>query len=91
VEAGWAGSIHLAGQFLWVEEANPELRLLAPFVEFLLSRDPEFRWSDPGSGPRHAAYYPRAAERARAIGPLHVDPESVFVSREEPEADERER
>ena len=39
--------VNPAGQFLWVEEANPELRLLAPFVAFLLSRDPAFRWRCP--------------------------------------------
>jgi len=76
--------VNPAGQFLWVEEANPELRLLAPFVDFLLSHDPEFRWSAT-DGIRHADYYPRARERALATGPSHVDPDSVFVSREEAE------
>jgi hypothetical protein len=32
-----------------------------------------------------AHYYPRARERALATGPSHVDPDSVFVSREEAE------
>jgi glutathione synthase/RimK-type ligase-like ATP-grasp enzyme len=73
--------VNPAGQFLWVEEANPELRLLAPFVDFLLSRDPELRWTAT-DGIRHADYHQRAVERARATGPLHVDPENVFVSRE---------
>ena len=77
--------VNPAGQFLWVEEANPELRLLAPFVDFLLSRDPEFRWRETADGLRHASYHQRAVERARATGPLHVDPESIFVSSEEPE------
>ncbi|MDP9120565.1 MAG: hypothetical protein M3O15_04225, partial [Acidobacteriota bacterium] len=36
--------VNPAGQFLWVEEACPDLRLLAPFVEFLLERRPDFRW-----------------------------------------------
>ena len=76
--------VNPAGQFLWVEEANPELRLLAPFVDFLLSRDPEFLWTAT-DGIRHADYYPRAREHALATGPLHVDPDNVFVSREEPE------
>lgn len=33
------------GQFLWVEEFNPEVRLLEPFARFLASGDPSFRWS----------------------------------------------
>ena len=77
--------VNPAGQFLWVEEANPEIRLLAPFVDFLLSRDPDFQWTA-ADGIRHADYYPRARERAHALGPSHVDPDSVFVSREETDA-----
>jgi len=32
------------GQFLFIEEINPEIRLLAPFTQFLISGDPRFRW-----------------------------------------------
>ncbi len=32
------------GQFLFIEEIHPEIRLLAPFTEFLISGDPRFRW-----------------------------------------------
>jgi hypothetical protein len=32
------------GQFLFIEEINPEIRLLAPFTEFLIGGDARFRW-----------------------------------------------
>jgi hypothetical protein len=30
------------GQFLWIEESNPEVRLLQAFCDFLASGSPEF-------------------------------------------------
>lgn len=33
------------GAFLWLEEQNPEIRLLAPFCELLLQGRPDFKWS----------------------------------------------
>lgn len=82
--------VNSAGQFLWVEEANPEVPTLAPFVDFLLSRDPGFRWRRPESFPRHADAYPRAVERIRREDPLHVPAAVVFVSQEAAAADEDE-
>ncbi|ASQ44607.1 hypothetical protein [Legionella clemsonensis] len=32
------------GQFLWIEEANPEFRMLDIFINFLLNKSPEFIW-----------------------------------------------
>jgi hypothetical protein len=46
----------VAIQGQWVEEANPELRLLAPFV----ARDPAFRWHPEADAIRHADYSRRA-------------------------------
>jgi hypothetical protein len=40
--------INQMGQFLWIEEQNPEFPLLHAFCELLVSRDPEFRYS-PGA------------------------------------------
>lgn len=77
--------VNPAGQFLWVEEANPEIPALAPFVDFLLSRDPAFRWRQPAAWPRHADWYPRAVERIHAEAPLHVAPEAVYISQEDGE------
>lgn len=36
--------VNQMGQFLWVEEANPEFPMLQAFAEFLVSRDPDFRF-----------------------------------------------
>jgi len=66
------------GQFLWIEESQPEIRLLAPFVDFLLSRRRDFRWRPSPDAPRHADYYRAACERIAAEEPLHVAPEGFF-------------
>jgi hypothetical protein len=66
------------GQFLWIEEAQPEIRLLAPFVDFLLSRRRDFRWRPSPDAPRHADYYRAACERIAAEEPRHVAPEGFF-------------
>lgn len=77
--------VNPAGQFLWVEEANPGIPLLAPFVDFLLSRDPGFRWRTAADAPRHADYAPRALDRVRALHPRHRDPDSTYVSSDLPQ------
>lgn len=74
--------VNPSGQFLWVEEANSEIPLLAPFVDFLLSRDPDFRWQPKDGAIRHEDYQRRALELIDADGARHVDPEEPFVDRE---------
>jgi glutathione synthase/RimK-type ligase-like ATP-grasp enzyme len=32
------------GQFLWIEEINPDIRLLDPFCDFLIQATPDFTW-----------------------------------------------
>lgn len=59
--------------------------LLAPFVDFLLSRDPDFRWNGSPEPIRHGGYYRRAVERVQATAPAHVPPGDAFISREEEE------
>ena len=57
------------GQFLWIEHVNPEIRLLGPFCDFLLTR---------GRGPlecsavRHADYAARADELGKTAATGHV-------------------
>jgi hypothetical protein len=79
--------VNPAGQFLWVEEANPEVLLLAPFVDFLLSRRPDFRWQprwQPNGGvARHADYHRRASDQIRAMEGLHVPPRFTYITPEE--------
>jgi hypothetical protein len=78
--------VNSAGQFLWVEEANAEIPTLAPMVDFLLSRDPGFRWQPGPEIPRHRDWYPKAVERIAREEPLHVPAAITFVSQEaEPE------
>ena len=66
------------GQFLWIEEACPEIRLLAPFVDFLLARRRDFRWQEAPDAIRHADYYWRACESIAAAKPEHVPPDNLF-------------
>lgn len=85
--------VNPAGQFLWVEGACPELRLLGPFVDFLLSRRPDFRWSGRWSGKgetgriRHEDYHPIASRNIDATLALHVRPPEVFISSDEPDVE----
>jgi glutathione synthase/RimK-type ligase-like ATP-grasp enzyme len=76
--------VNPAGQFLWVEEANPEIPVLAPFVDFLLSRDPVFRWRPAPDAIRQADYRQRAFDRIREAHPRHKDPDSTYVSSDLP-------
>jgi len=84
--------VNPAGQFLWVEEACPDLPMLAPFVDFLLARRPDFRWEPTSGAVRHADWYPRAMARIDDLVARHVAPVNVYVSSdveetgEEPEA-----
>ncbi|HVR96356.1 MAG TPA: hypothetical protein VMW27_07070 [Thermoanaerobaculia bacterium] len=80
--------VNPAGQFLWVEEANPELPLLAPFVDFLLSRRPDFRWQPRAEAIRHTDYVQPASDRIRTMGSTHVDPKDVFLSSDSEEEEE---
>jgi glutathione synthase/RimK-type ligase-like ATP-grasp enzyme len=77
--------VNPAGQFLWVEDASPDLRLLAPFVDFLLSRDPAFRWQPEADPIRHADYSRRALDRITALGPVHVPVADKYISSDLPE------
>lgn len=72
--------VNPAGQFLWVEETCPDLLLLAPFVDFLLARRPDFRWTPSAGAIRHADRKPAAAERIRELVARHAAPENVFIS-----------
>jgi hypothetical protein len=54
-------------------------------VDFLLSRDPDFRWQPAAGSIRHVDYYQRAVERLRDFTPRHVEPDSVFSSTDLPQ------
>ncbi len=75
--------VNSAGQFLWVEEANPELPMLAPFVAFLLAKRADFRWQPSASAIRHVDFHPAALDAIAGLAPHHVDAEAVFVERED--------
>lgn len=72
--------VNPAGQFLWVEEACPDLHLLAPFVDFLLARRPDFRWTPADGAVRHADRYPAATARIQELVARHAAPANVFIS-----------
>lgn len=75
--------VNPAGQFLWVEEACPDLPLLAPFVDFLLARHPGFRWQPTPGFVRHADWHPLANARIEDLVERHMAPVNVYVSSEE--------
>lgn len=80
--------VNSAGQFLWVEEANPEILVLAPFVEFLLARQPDFRWRPEGDPIRHSGFHQAAIDAIVSSTARHVEAEPAFVAREDEEAPE---
>jgi hypothetical protein len=83
--------VNSAGQFLWVEEASPEIPMLAPFVDFLLAKEPGFEWR-PGASPiRHTDFHPAALNAIAAAVPHHVEAEATFVEREEGETERADR
>jgi glutathione synthase/RimK-type ligase-like ATP-grasp enzyme len=59
------------GQFLWVEHANPSLRVLGPFCEFLLARG-----GAAGAGScsdvRHGDWFARAHAEGKVAAAAHV-------------------
>jgi glutathione synthase/RimK-type ligase-like ATP-grasp enzyme len=71
--------VNPAGQFLWVEEACPDLPLLAPFVDFLLARRADFRWEPAREIVRHADWHPAAAARIDDLVARHAAPVNVYV------------
>mgnify|MGYP006197909679 CR=1 FL=1 len=69
-------------------DEDPDIRLLAPFVDFLLARRPDFRWT-PGPGiVRHADWQPIAAARIEdLVERLRKDPRHNGFEIRDPIAD----
>lgn len=40
--------VNESGQFLWIEEINPEIKMLEIFTEFLINKNPLFKWEKTG-------------------------------------------
>lgn len=67
------------GQFLWVEELNPELRLLDPFCEFLIQARPDFSWHRSEDNLRFGDFRASAEEKQRqSFSRLHVAKPDYF-------------
>lgn len=61
------------GSFLWIEERNPEIRLLDAFCEFLIRSDPDFRWTRSSSNLRLRDVKQEALRRMETEIPnLHI-------------------
>jgi glutathione synthase/RimK-type ligase-like ATP-grasp enzyme len=74
--------VNPAGQFLWVEEACPDIRLLAPFVDFLLARRADFRWRSSPAAIRFEDLLPAARRRIDELTARHLEPVQPFVRAE---------
>jgi hypothetical protein len=66
--------INQMGQFLWIEEAQPELPLLQMFCDFLVSRDPAFRYARLRHEQHYAEVLEPACERLVADMDTHLRP-----------------
>jgi hypothetical protein len=60
------------GAFLWIEEQNPELRLLDAFCELLIQRTPDFALSRPAASIRLEEVYSAALKMKEEAGDAHV-------------------
>lgn len=67
--------VNQMGQFLWIEDANPEISLLQPFCEFLVSRDPGFRRSPTARPITMASVLDDAVSMISRDRDLHAQPE----------------
>jgi glutathione synthase/RimK-type ligase-like ATP-grasp enzyme len=66
--------VNEAGSFLWIEEQNPEFRLLDVFCEFLLRGRTDFKWSESASSVRFRDVEAAALHRMKNEAPrLHVE------------------
>lgn len=63
--------VNQMGQFLWIEYANPEIKLLDTFVSFLLSEDPDYKGVEESIGLRYADFGGRGIERIKRARGLH--------------------
>ena len=65
--------VNQTGSFLWIEEQNPEFRLLDAFSEFLIRATPGFTGSEAASCIKFGDVRAEALERMQNQGPpLHV-------------------
>lgn len=77
--------INEMGQFLWIEEINPEIMLFDAFTEFLIQGTPDFSWQPTPSGLRWLNFRDDLASRhVREDFPLHVlQPNNFTVTDQE--------
>ena len=66
--------VNQMGQFLWVEEATPEIPLLQMFCDFLVQRDPGFRYHRSGRPIAFADVIDEAASRLETAAAVHQRP-----------------
>jgi glutathione synthase/RimK-type ligase-like ATP-grasp enzyme len=65
--------INEMGQFLWIEEINPEFMLFDAFVEFLIHATPDFPWRPTPTGLRWLDFRDNSAhQHVQEDFPLHV-------------------
>lgn len=64
------------GAFLWIEEQNPDFRLVDAFCQFLVEATPDFRWQ------RAATPVPLADVHARALQAMEIEAAAAHVPKE---------
>lgn len=65
--------VNEAGSFLWLEEQNPEFRLVDIFCEFLLQGQSNFKWEESSSSIRFRDVGSDALHKMKDVAPrLHV-------------------
>lgn len=60
------------GQFLWIEESNPEIHLLDPFIQFIVHKERTFIWDKKQIKHHLSNYNPNIPQRILAQTQEHV-------------------
>jgi glutathione synthase/RimK-type ligase-like ATP-grasp enzyme len=65
--------VNQMGQFLWLEQMNPEIRILEPFCEFLVQKRANFCWNASAGDLLFADFYDEAVRRQEEVDTvLHI-------------------
>jgi len=73
--------VNQQGQFLWIEDVNPEIRMLDIFIQFLINKDNSFKWRPKTTEHSMMRYADKAKEMMAEKMQRHVELNSAKAHR----------
>ena len=70
--------INEQGQFLWLEDMNPEIKMLDAFTEFLIAGSSDFTWNKRSASTSIRDYYSQIAFQKKHANKLHKTPKAMY-------------